>query len=199
MLRGLLAFALVYGLTGVAKAQDSDFQMVVIDPPVTGTFYDITTPETPLTDVQFGACLPGEVPSGSGPYAGCILFLNGTGQILDGLQFSVPYADGVVGQTASCPTDPNDIFTNTPTCPADPMDGTFTLSFSGGPGIPASLPGAIFVVAESGVDPTLFPEISVVANVPESRSMSLLVVDVLMSAGFIGFWRRRHAVRVSQP
>src|SRR6201996_6924055 len=124
-LRYLHAIVLVYGLTGVAKA-DSDFHMVVLDPPPGYTVYTINDLDT--FSVIFTPCVsPGQIPTGA-PYEGCFTFQNETGSLLNSLTIDVSanIPDPTTGgnQTAGCApsglTDPAtgdslDIFSN-PVC-----------------------------------------------------------------------------------
>jgi hypothetical protein len=199
-LRSLLAIALAYGLSGVAKADD--FQMVVVDPPpppaATFPIYDIIALGSPVS-AYFGACQPGELPLNSPSYDGCIALLNGTGVVLNSLQITVPDIGGVLGQTAGCPIDPNDIFpVSGISCAPNPVGGTFLLNFTGG-NISPNFPLDNFVIAEDGVPFASFPAISVVAaNTPEPRSIWLLFTGVL-SVGWFGVYRRRHALCELRP
>jgi hypothetical protein len=188
MLRYLLSIALVFALCARAKADD--FQMVVVDPPPTFTFYDLTSLGTPFT-LSWGNCAPGEVPSGS-PTDGCISLLNGTGKLITSLEVIVPDTDGVVGQTAGCPTA-NSLFPII-SCPPNPVGGFFDINFSGG----NITPGMFFVLAEGGVpDPTTFPDVTAIAGAPEPSSLWLLSTGIL-SVGFF-FTRRQRALGTLRP
>jgi hypothetical protein len=114
--------------------------------------------------------------------------LNGTGANLTGLTLTVPDLDGIVGQTADCPADPNKIFAN-PICPSDPTGGVWTLLFSGG----SITPGEFFVVAENGASADDFPAISAdfSAVTPEPGSIWLMSTGVLMAGAFLAERRRR--------
>lgn len=185
MLRFLIATFLVLGLTSVANAVN--FQMVVVDPPPTYTFYDITSLDTAYT-LSWGDCAPGEVAPGV-PSEGCISLLNGSGTTITSLDLSVPDTDGVLGLTATCPSEPTDIF-GALSCTADPVDGTFTFDFSGGTG---AAPGQFFVIAEGGVDPSTFPDTTATASgvTPEPSSIWLLTTGVLAGGFFFAPLRRR--------
>jgi hypothetical protein len=181
MLRCLLVIGLVCGLSGIAKADD--FQMVVVDPPPSFTFFDITSLGTPFT-ASWSACAPGELPSGTTGYVGCISFLNGTGVTLTNLELIIPDTGGIVGQTANCAIDPNNIFSNL-NCPADPVNGNFILNFSGG----SIAPSEFFVIAEIGADPSAFPDVTAIVS-PEPSSALLLSTGIL-SIGLFAAYRRR--------
>jgi hypothetical protein len=201
MLRGLVALALMCGLAGVAKAQAGDFQMVVIDPTYTGA-YSITPITSTGFTFTFSECeSPGQLPLGVS-YDGCFTGQNETGEDITSLMIQIPVFGG---QTAGCnpSTTVTNLFTNV-TCGENADDTDYILNFSGGdiPSATATDPQlGLFTIAEDGVvelmnqETNPFPTGNVVATVPESRSLSLLAVDVLMCVGFIAFWGRR-AVRI---
>jgi hypothetical protein len=178
-LRYLLAIGLFCGLSGIAKADD--FQMVVIDP-IGGSV--ITTTAFPFS---FSPCAAGEVPSNPNnpnTYIGCFVGENGTGVDLTSLQLLIP---PIPNQSAGCSPfgEQLDIFTSI-TCTSGPNG--YLVNFAGGD-IPL---GGFFLIAEAGVDPTVFPQVAAVANAPEPGSLLLLSTGVL-AIGFF-FTRRRNAV-----
>ena len=184
-LRLLLVLITALAITRVGRADD--FQMVVIDPqPIQIPLYDIQAGDLDQPfSVSFSTCQPGELPTGSPSYQGCIDFLNGTGQVLTGLTLSVPDALGIVGQTADCPSDPNNIFSNL-SCPSNPLNGTWTLSFTGG----SIAPGQYFVIAENGADPSNFPDpTATFTATPEPGSIWLLSTGALLG-GFLATRKR---------
>jgi hypothetical protein len=186
MLRYLFVAALVCGLSSVAKADD--YAMVIIDPPPPPagvTTYDITFLGESLT-LPWSPCVAGELPAGSTGYIGCISLENTTGTELTSFELTVPDTGGIVGQTANCPTDPNDVFQDL-NCNPNPVDGTFYLDFSDGD-IPAR--EGYFIIAEYGATPATFPDTTVIAGTPEPSSLLLLSTGVL-SIGMFGFYQRR--------
>jgi hypothetical protein len=87
-----------------------------------------------------------------------------------------------------------DIFSNV-SCSLSPDQSEYVLDFTGG----TIAVGELFTLAEDGVDVTQtpFPPGEATASVPESRSISLLVVDVLMSVAFVVYWRRHGNPRIA--
>jgi hypothetical protein len=194
MLRYLFVAALVCGLTGVAKADD--YAMVIIDPPPPPpgvTTYQITSVGESLT-LPWSSCVTGELPPGSVGYIGCISLQNLTGQPLTNFELTVPDTGGIVGQTANCPTDPNDVFQSLD-CDPNPVNGTFYLDFTDGD-IPSG--EGYFIIAEYGADPTVFPDTTAITGTPEPSSILLLSTGVL-SLGVFGFYQRRRTLCASRP
>ena len=181
ILRCLIAIALAYGLTGVAKADD--FQMVVIDPT-----YSVNVITNTAFTFSLSPCeAPGQVPVGS-DYQGCFTGQNETGQVLTSLQLEIPL---IVGQTAGCALNGGglDLFSDV-TCSTGPNG--YLLDFSDGD----IIGGELFTVAEAGVDPSDFPDISASFNTPEPSSIWLLFTGVLSIGLFLA--RRQGAVRASR-
>lgn len=176
ILRFLLPIALVCGFGSVAKA--NDFQMIVIDP-TRGVAVRTTT-----FVFGFVPCQAGDVPGDTtGTYVGCFAGENTTGQIITSLLFEIP---PIPGQTAGCAKYGAglDIFTNV-TCTTN-TDG-YLLDFTGGNiGF-----GGFFLVAEAGVPPDAFPDVTAIANAPEPGSLWLLSTGILSSGLFFADWRRR--------
>jgi hypothetical protein len=178
----LLAIAAVFGLSGVARASViSPFQMVVIDPPS----YSVEVITTPTFTIDFAACVsPGQIPSGTS-YVGCFTGQNGTAATFTSLSIFTP---GITG----CATSFGgglDLFA-TEGCSS--VAGGELLSYSGGTGIAA---GALFTIAESGVDPTAFPE-STGTVTPEPGSLWLLSTGALAAGLYMT--RRRRSVLLQQ-
>jgi hypothetical protein len=197
ILRYLFAIVLVSGLTGIAKA-DTDFHMVVLDPPPGYTVYTINDLST--FDVSFTPCVsPGQIPTGA-PYEGCFTFQNETPYILDSLTIDV--SASIPNQTAGCaasgltdPTtgDPLDIFSN-PMC-GGLAQGGYLLTFTGGTiGL-----GQIVTIAEDGVDPADFPATTATlgAETPEPSSVFLLSTGLLFM-GYLFAERRKPAFLTSR-
>jgi hypothetical protein len=187
MLTCFLAISLIFGLAGVAKA-DTDFQMVVIDPPP-GSF-TVNPIDGDNITVTFSPCaVPGQI---SDPdYVGCWSAYNNTNTALTSLVLTVP---PIPGQTAGCTPFGGgaDIFANI-SCGSAPGGGFF-LTFSGGDGLPVCTqsPCPIMTIAEEGVDPSVFPQIDGTFNaaVPEPPAFWLLFTGVL-GGGFLLNQRRR--------
>jgi hypothetical protein len=185
ILRFLFAIALACGLSLTAKA-DSDFRMIVIDPPG----YLVT----PITDfstfsISFSPCVsPGQIPSGSG-FDGCFSFQNETTAPITSLEVSV---NGLVpNQTAGCTPFGSglDIY-STATC--SDLPAGYLLDFSGG----AIAIGQIVTIAEQGVDPADFPPTTVTpfgAPTPEPSSFILLATGALSAGSML----RRRMVRTT--
>jgi hypothetical protein len=136
MLRCLFAIALVYGISGVAKADPLDFQMVVIDPPPPPSSFTtfVLLPGTTSFTLPFSACAPGELPSGTKTYDGCLALLNSTGNVLTSLEVSFVPTEAFTGQQANCALDGvGDVF-HTTSCNPDPVNGLFLLDFTIGEG-----------------------------------------------------------------
>jgi hypothetical protein len=189
ILRCLFAFALVCGFSLTAKA-DTDFHMVVLDPPG----YDVTTiSDFSTLSITFNSCVaPGQIPTGSG-YNGCFTFQNETGQAITNLEVSVNAL--ISGQTVGCAAsgliDPNtngplDIFSN-PSCV--PLSDGYLLDYTGG----EIKPGQIVTIAESGVDAADFPSTTITptAATPEPSSFILLSTGVLSAGSMLAERRRR--------
>jgi hypothetical protein len=181
----LLAFGLLFGLSGVAKA-DTDFQMVVIDP-FTGP-YVINPINGTSVSFMFTECEePGQLPAGSPAFDGCWSGQNDNTFALTSLTIVVP---PIVGQTAGCTPfgsigGDSDLFTNA-TCSTN--TNGFLLSFTGGAGL---APGGIVTIAEAGVDPGVFPEVMGTFNAPEPPAFWLMFTGVLAGGLFLSVNRRR--------
>lgn len=206
VLRCLFAVALVCGLSGVAKADAVDFQMVVVDPQPPAYLVHIITDDSFI--FSFAPCVsPGQIPTGTN-FVGCFTGENETGHALTSLQVFVPF---IPGQVAGCALSGTglDLFT-TVTCGSVP--GGYLLNFSGG-----SIPSgdgdhpdddhadrsSIFTIAEAGVDPSAFPEVTAnfdpVPGVPEPSSVLLLSTGVLMGAAFLVADRRKRLAYAERP
>jgi hypothetical protein len=187
MLRCLIAIVLVYGLTGVAKADD--FQMIVIDP-FTGP-YTINPITTTSVTFSFTECEePGQIPAGA-DYDGCFTGQNETGSILTSLQMIVPL---IAGQTAGCAPSGTglDIFSVT-SCGFSPDGSEYILDFSGG----SIQLNETFTIAEDGVDADVYPEVAATFDAPEPSSIWLLSSGILTICLVFGS-RRWRAVCASR-
>jgi hypothetical protein len=132
LLRYLMAFALVWGLSGVAKADD--FQMIVIDPnPAPSEVHLITTDDFTVT---LSACNADQLDGlSTSLYLGCFTGLNVTGQALTCLQLLIPVFDlNGVQDTAGCGLVSGNInvFPGTPTCGLTSNGLDYYVDFTGG-------------------------------------------------------------------
>jgi hypothetical protein len=221
LLRGLLAFALTCGLAGVAKAQSTDFQMIVVDPTV--PFSLITPIYSDNFTVSLSPCQASQL-EGLSPstYLGCFTGENITGTPLTSITMEFPTfpdpSNPGQNDAPSCAVGFSASAFSTSNCSI--VGGNYVLQFSGGniPSIPPSAlscyesnggagpyvcdSAAIFTIAEAGItispDSNPFISVPTVATVPESRSLALLAVDVFMSLGFVAYLRRR-VVCISHP
>jgi hypothetical protein len=176
LLRGLIAIALVCGLSGVAKAVN--FQMVVIDPD-----YTVHTITDDNFTFSFSPCAaPGQIPVGT-PFVGCFTGQNETGEILTSLSMHLPLI-GDFGVDCSPFGGQLDLFQSA-TCTK--TDSGYLLDFTGGD----IKIGEQFTIAEAGVDPGVFPQVTGVFDTPEPSSIWLLSTGVLTSGIFLADWRKR--------
>lgn len=187
LLRCLFALMLVCALSGMAKADPIDFHMVVVDPPG----FNVTDLTTTSAIVQFQACDAGQLPSGIvGTYIGCDTFENLTGGPITSLQLVFPDIGALVGQSANCTADEGAVnFFSTATCSL--VNGFFVLNYSDG-SIPQGFPNGVFTIAESGVDPSQFPE-GTLSTTPEPSSIWLMSTGALMLGAFF-YARRRNGL-----
>jgi hypothetical protein len=192
ILRNLLAFTVVCGLSAVASAGPVSFQVVVIDPPQLPNF-TIIQPNTPQPiDIHWGGCAL--TPASS--YDQCFLVVNDTGHDITSLSLFIP-------GTTDTNSDPCPVFSNASlelfsakSCGAS--NGGFLLNFSGG-SIP-SLDGdfdyddlhSFFLIAVDITGPGSLPDATLVVNTPEPSSLIMLSTGLLGGSGLIlGDWRRR--------
>jgi len=174
ILRFLAMAALLFGISGIAKADPTDFVFGVLDPP-SGPGYAVIEPGVPF-ELQFVSC-PSFI-----PYEGCFLGVNDSNEYLTSLDFTFPNNSSLNGQTCSTV---GTFFTDA-SCSFDPTDGVYSVDFSGGGGIPPWIP---FLVVENGVDPSDFPEAVGLANAPEPGSVWLLLSGAGMAA-YLAYRRR---------
>jgi len=181
----LLAIALVCGLSGVAKADQLDFHMVVLDPFATTPIF--TTP----FQFSFDTCVVGQLPTNvNGSYEGCFSGVNRTGQDWIGLQLVFSNTAPLGSQPAGCALDGSTDYFQNATCSLTPDESQYILSFTTG-AIPNN---GGFVIAEDGVDPSLFPLVSatvITTATPEPSSILLLLTGVLMLGLFFADRRQR--------
>jgi hypothetical protein len=188
-LRCLFALMLVCALSGMAKADPVDFHMVVVDPPG----FDVTDLTTTSATVGFSACDPGQLPTGiTGTYVGCDTFENLTGATITSLQLVFPDVGALVGQAANCTPDGTSTLNFFANASCSLVNGEFILNYYGGSGIPVGFPNGVFTIAESGVDPSDFPDGTLTVT-PEPSSIWLLSTGALLLGAFF-YSRRRNGL-----
>jgi len=182
MLRCFFVFALVCGLNSVAHADTLDFHMVVLDPFATTPIF--TTP----FQFTFAPCVAGQLPTNvNNSYEGCFSGVNRTGQDWVGLQMVFSNTAPLGSQPAGCALDGSTDYFQNASCILTPDASQYILTFTSGV-IPNN---GSFVIAEDGVDPSLFPMVSASVTVatPEPNSIWLLSAGVLLVG--IHFARQR--------
>lgn len=196
-----VAATLLCVVSAIAKAAPVDFQVVVIDPPPSNLIVPITSNSFTF---GFSPCVsPGQVPSGT-PYVGCFTGENVTGQTLTSLLLfisSIPNGNDTCGFSGTG----LDIF---PSVLCTVTNNGYLLYFSGG-NIPTANGHApddaefnrdsVFTIAESGIDPSAFPQVTANFNAvptPEPDSIVLLSTGLITGGGLIvGNLRRRKIYR----
>lgn len=186
MMRCLFAIALVCGVAGSAKADD--FRMVVLDPPP-ASFPTFPIFDSPFT-FTFAPCAVGQLPTGTlGTYDGCFSGVNRTGQDWTSLTMNFSNNSALSNAApANCSLDGGglDIF-------AAPGEGScdlqsnqqYLLIFNGG----ILTNNENFVIAEQGVDPNDFPEVTAsfttASTVPEPESLWLFSTGIVLAGSFL--------------
>lgn len=220
LLRGLIAIALVCGLSGLAKAAPVSFQMVVVDPNPPASL--ITHIYSDDFSVTLSTCQASQL-FGLSPatYLGCFTGENNTGKPLTSLEIVIPVFsfNSQIVQPGCAPAGLNiNVFT-TITCGFTNNNQDYFVSLTGG-NIPAAtgLNGdcdndgdggerlndddvrcnvaSIFTIAEAGIPAGDMPKsFGAAANVvtPEPSSIWLMSSGVL-SVGLFGFYRRRQTL-----
>jgi hypothetical protein len=191
MLRFFLALTLVCGLTSFAKADQADFRIVILDPDF------ITHPifSTPY-EFSFAPCVDGQLPTNVvSSYQGCFSGVNRTGNDWVGVEMVVSNTDDLGSQPASCALDGSEDIYSATDCGLTPDASRYVLNFSLG-NIPNN---GTFVIAEDGVDPSLFPTVSLVgvtSPIPEPSPLLLLSTGLFCAAFFL-LWRNSVLARSS--
>jgi hypothetical protein len=192
----LVLITLVFGCTGLAKADPVDFHIKVLDPlPPDAPSYPLYLISGTSFNVSFTSCITGELPSGM-TADGCFAGRNVSGLAWTGLDMSFPDGGVLAGQPASCAPAPSDnIFSGTD-CPVNPANGSYDLGFFDG----TIHNGDYFFITEDGVvPPTDFPTGLVTASTamtPEPASMVLLSTGILLF-GCLLYRERSRALRAS--
>jgi hypothetical protein len=200
ILRYLLAASLACTLTAISQAAPVNFQVVVIDPPPSNLITPITSDSFTFS---FSPCVsPGQVPAGTS-YVGCFTGENVTGHTLTSLQLFIPTIPNA-NDTCGFSGTGLDVF---PSVLCTSTNNGYLLYFSGG-NIPSATGHApddaefnrhsVFTIAESGIDPSAFPEVTANFNMvstPEPDSLVLLSTGLLSGGGFFVRELRRRKLR----
>ncbi|MDE1178431.1 MAG: PEP-CTERM sorting domain-containing protein [Edaphobacter sp.] len=184
--RYLLAISLLCGAFRFAKADD--FRMVVLDPPPS-SFPTYPIFDSPFT-FTFAPCAVGQLPTGTaGTYDGCFSGVNRTGE--DWTSLMLNFANNSALSDAApavCSLDGGgqDIFAAPGPGNCDLQDDEqYVLIFSGG----LLKNNENFVIAEQGVDPSDFPEVTASfttsAATPEPESLWLLSTGLLYAGSLL--------------
>lgn len=186
MMRYLLVMALVCGAAGSAKADD--FRMVVLDPPPS-SFPTYPIFSSPFT-FSFAPCAVGQLPTGTqGSYEGCFSGVNRTGEDWTSLTLNFNNNSALTNAAPSeCSLDGGgqDIFAAPGTGACDLQGDQYVLIFSGG----ILSNNENFVIAEDGVDPSDFPDVTASFTTPstvtpEPESVWLLSTGIAFAASFL--------------
>lgn len=189
ILRYLLLLVSFCALSGMAKADQADFHMVVLDPPF--TVYPIFS--TPYSPIVFSDC-SGQLPTNvKQSYQGCFSGVNRSGNDWFGIDLVFDNTASLGGQPVNCSPDqdtqgnlgPN--FYTGSTCSL--TGSQYILSYTGG----LIHNNEFFVIAEDGVDPAAFPPGTLTAEtVPEPGSIWLLSTGLSGAGALVA---RRRALR----
>jgi PEP-CTERM motif len=187
MLRYLFAIVSFCVLAGVAKADQADFHMVVLDPPPFATYPIFSTPFSPIVFSDCSGQLPTNVLQS---YDGCFTGVNRTGNDWIGLQLTFNNNSGTNGQPVGCTLDGGGAdFYQTPNCTF--TGSQYILTYASG----TIFNNEFFVIAEEGVSPDAFPPgtLEAVTAVPEPGSLWLLSTGLSAAGAF--FAKHRRAAR----
>ena len=191
IMRYLLAIALVCGVAGTVRGDD--FRMVVLDPPP-ASFPTFPIFESPFT-FSFAPCAVGQLPTGTlGTYDGCFSGVNRTGQ--DWASLTLNFSNNTALSDAApavCSLDGGglDIFAAPSPGNCDLQENQqYVLIFNGG----LLTNNENFVIAEQGVDPSDFPEVTASFTTastvtPEPGSIWLISTGIALAGSLIS--RRR--------
>lgn len=181
----LLAIALVCGVVGSANADD--FRMVVLDPPP-GSFPTFPIFDSPFS-FTFAPCAVGQLPTGTqDTYDGCFSGVNRTGEDWTSLTLNFSNNSALSNAApANCSLDGGgqDIFAAPSAGNCDLQGNQYVLIFTGG----ILSNNENFVIAEEGVDPSDFPEVTAsfttASAVPEPESIWLLSTGIALAGSLI--------------
>lgn len=185
----LLAVALVCGVAISAKADD--FRMVVLDPPPP-SFPTFPIFDSPFS-FTFSPCAVGQLPTGTqGTYDGCFSGVNRTGQDWTSLTLNFSNNSALSDAApANCSLDGGglDIFAAPGPGNCDlQLDQQYALIFNGG----VLSNNENFVIAEQGVNPSDFPEVTASfttpSAIPEPETLWLLSTGIAFAGSLL---RRR--------
>ena len=196
ILRYVAAAVLIAGLSGVARADQDDFQFKVLDPlPPPNTSITFVDGSSPFA-VSFGSC-PSNITAD-----GCFFGYNESSQTFTFLNVTFTnstnpsdpnnFFDYLNGQPATCittpaysPSNPTGSLFGSASCSLAPDGSVYTLDLSGGNGIS---PGMTFILAETGASESAFGTgTAVVGTTPEPGTLWM----ALSSAASIGYVLRR--------
>jgi hypothetical protein len=189
-MRYLLAIALVCGVAGSAKADD--FRMVVLDPPP-ASFPTFPIFDSPFT-FSFAPCAVGQLPTGAqGTYDGCFSGVNRSGADWTSLTLNFSNNSALSDAApANCSLDGGglDIFPAPGAGNCDlQSDEQYVLLFNGG----ILSNNENFVIAEQGVDPSEFPEVTAsfttASAVPEPESIWLFSTGIVLAGSLLRKYR----------
>lgn len=167
--RYALVAVLFLGLRGVAHG----YAITVFDPPPSGPGFAFIDPGVPF-DVTFVPCF-------FNTSEGCFLGINDSNTKLTTLDVVFPDTTSLGGQPVNCTTVGAAFGIADCTLSGD----EYILDFSAGSGID---PWSGFIIVEDGVDPSVFPTGTAIANpTPEPSSIWL----ALSGAGSLGYLVRR--------
>lgn len=190
--RLFVAFVLCLGSAGLAKADQIDFAMNILDPsPPGGNFLFSNT-----FDVSFSPCSAFSSPSAPVSADGCYEGINSTGvlpnttaQTWNSLTITIVDPNDILGiNNASCggAALPGPSIFSSATCTES--GDTYTVTFSAG----TIVSGQSFFIEENGVPNASFPESTALAGTtPEPSSLLLLSTGTLMFGGLLYTSRRR--------
>jgi hypothetical protein len=183
----LLVITMVFALSGIAKADNLDFHMVVVDAGTPASTIYLVPPPSPVT-FQFDPCNPLLSPTADG----CAYFVNLTGSTLTNLTLVLPDSGNALGQmpnldqsgfTTLAGGPETYFFTQTQ---YSISGGNYILSFSGG----SILNDQAFTIAENGVDVSATPWTGTLTTTPEPNSIWLLSTGAMMLGAFFYYKRR---------